>query len=178
MARIRMPTPLRTLTKGKDEVSVHGESVDEILKTLCSEYSGVRERIYDEEGRVRRFVNVFVNDQDIRNLDGLATPVRAYLVAFRPEARELVLSTFIEGVFSWMRDRMGLPRGVRAQGGSVTIVARAGGALNLNPHFHALILDGMFVEDPARREPRFVRMRHASEKDLRALEVSLAFRVF
>ena len=60
----------------------------------------------------------------------------------------------------------------------MTIVARAGGALNLNPHFHALILDGMFVEDPARRQPRFVRMRHASEKDLRALEVSLAFRVF
>ncbi|MBI4616510.1 MAG: MoaD/ThiS family protein, partial [Planctomycetes bacterium] len=77
MPKVRIPTPLRTMTKGKDEVSASGGSVDEALQALCAEYAGVRERIYDEDGSVRRFVNVFVNNEDIRNLDGLATPVRA-----------------------------------------------------------------------------------------------------
>jgi MoaD family protein len=72
---VRVPTTLRTLTGGESEVSVDGATVGDVLTALESAHPGFRERILDENGKLRRFVNVFVSDDDIRFLDGLATEV-------------------------------------------------------------------------------------------------------
>ncbi len=72
---VRIPTQLRTLTGGAGEVSVEGSTVGEVLKALDSAHNGFAERIFDEGGGLRRFVNVFLADEDVRFLDGLATPV-------------------------------------------------------------------------------------------------------
>ena len=75
MATVRIPTALRTLTDGAAEVSADGSTVGEILKTLDAEHPGFTARLFDDAGELRRFVNVFVADEDIRFLDGLGTPV-------------------------------------------------------------------------------------------------------
>ncbi len=72
---VRIPTQLRTLTAGEGEVSVEGETVGDILKALEAAYPGMGERLFDEGGRLRRFVNVFVAEEDVRFLQGLDTPV-------------------------------------------------------------------------------------------------------
>jgi molybdopterin synthase sulfur carrier subunit len=72
---VRVPTQLRALTSGAGEVVVDGSTVGEVLKGLDAAYPGMGERLFDETGRLRRFVNVFVADEDIRFLDGLGTPV-------------------------------------------------------------------------------------------------------
>ena len=72
---IRIPTTLRTLTGGASEVSVEGSTVADVLDALESEHAGFKERLVDENGGLRRFVNVFVADDDIRFMDGMATPV-------------------------------------------------------------------------------------------------------
>jgi sulfur-carrier protein len=77
MAQVRIPTPLRKYTQGKDEVEVTGSSVREVIDNLEASYPGIRERICDDKGAVRRFVNVFVADEDIRFLDNLDTQVAA-----------------------------------------------------------------------------------------------------
>jgi sulfur-carrier protein len=76
-ATVRIPTQLRTLTAGAGEVVVAGSTVGEVLKELDAAHPGVGERLFDETGRLRRFVNVFVADEDIRFLDGLDTAVAA-----------------------------------------------------------------------------------------------------
>ncbi len=76
MATVRIPTPLRKYTQGKEEVSVTGSSVRELLANLESAHPGIKERICDEAGAVRRFVNVYVADEDIRFLDNLDTAVK------------------------------------------------------------------------------------------------------
>jgi sulfur-carrier protein len=68
MATIRIPVPLRKLVGGSEEIKTLGKSVGECLDLLCLSYPGMKERIYDENGEVRRFINVFINDQDIRFL--------------------------------------------------------------------------------------------------------------
>ncbi len=73
--KVRIPTQLRTLTGGVGEVLVEGSSVGEVLKALDSAHAGMGERLFDDNGGLRRFVNVFVADEDVRFLDGLATPV-------------------------------------------------------------------------------------------------------
>ena len=75
MPTLRIPTQLRTLTQGAGEVTVDGSTVGEALKALEANHPGFGERLFDDEGNLRRFVNVFVADEDIRFLDGLATPV-------------------------------------------------------------------------------------------------------
>jgi molybdopterin converting factor small subunit len=70
---IRIPTPLRGYTRGADEVRVEGASVGEALKRLGSLHAGVFERVIDERGDLRPFVNVFVGSSDVRALDGLET---------------------------------------------------------------------------------------------------------
>ena len=75
MATVRIPTPLRKYTEGKDEVSITGANVRELLDNLDSTHAGIGERIRDDKGEVRRFVNIFVGDEDIRFLDGLDTAV-------------------------------------------------------------------------------------------------------
>jgi sulfur-carrier protein len=72
---IRIPTTLRTLTAGSSEVQVEGATVGEVLDALESAHPGFKERLIDDDGSLRRFVNVFVADDDVRYLDGLATPV-------------------------------------------------------------------------------------------------------
>jgi molybdopterin converting factor small subunit len=73
---VRVPTPLRTLTAGADEVSAQGATVEAVIADLEAKYPGIKDRLLDEKG-VRRFVNIFVGDEDIRFLDGLATEVKA-----------------------------------------------------------------------------------------------------
>ncbi|MCL4449045.1 MAG: MoaD/ThiS family protein [Actinobacteria bacterium] len=70
---VRIPTQLRTLTQGVGEVSVEGDTVGAALRALEASYPGFAERILDEEGSLRRFVNVFVADEDVRFLQGLDT---------------------------------------------------------------------------------------------------------
>jgi molybdopterin synthase sulfur carrier subunit len=72
---VRIPTQLRTLTGGAGEVAVDGSTVGEVLKALDAAYNGMGERLFDESGKLRRFVNVFVADEDVRFLDGLDTSV-------------------------------------------------------------------------------------------------------
>ncbi|MGV3760211.1 MAG: ubiquitin-like small modifier protein 1 [Actinomycetota bacterium] len=72
---VRIPTTLRTLTGGQSEVSVEGATVGEVLKSLDAAHPGFADRILDDEGGLRRFVNVFVADDDVRFLQQLDTPV-------------------------------------------------------------------------------------------------------
>ncbi|MDQ1272951.1 MAG: sulfur-carrier protein [Planctomycetota bacterium] len=73
---VRIPTPLRTLTKGADEVKLEGKNIKDIVENLEANYKGIKERICDNEGQIRRFVNVYLNDEDIRFIDNLKTPVK------------------------------------------------------------------------------------------------------
>lgn len=76
MATVRIPTPLRKLTNGADEVVVAGATIGELLTELEKKHPGVKERVCDASGQVRRFVNIFANDEDIRFLQNLDTPVK------------------------------------------------------------------------------------------------------
>jgi molybdopterin synthase sulfur carrier subunit len=76
MASIRIPTPLRKLTNELEVVQTSGANIGEILTNLDKAFPGLNERICDEQGNVRRFVNIFVNDEDIRFLDDKATTVK------------------------------------------------------------------------------------------------------
>ena len=75
MPTLRIPTQLRTLTGGAGEVTVDGSTVGEALKALDAAHPGFGERLFDDEGKLRRFVNVFVADEDLRFPDGVETPV-------------------------------------------------------------------------------------------------------
>jgi molybdopterin converting factor small subunit len=71
---VRIPTILRTYTAGESEVSAQGATLAEILDDLDSSYAGIKGRILDEAGELRRFVNVYVGNDDVRFLDNLQTP--------------------------------------------------------------------------------------------------------
>jgi molybdopterin synthase sulfur carrier subunit len=73
--KVRIPTQLRTLTGGAGEVGVEGTTVGEVLKALDAAHAGFADRLFDETGELRRFVNVFVADEDVRFLEGLAPAV-------------------------------------------------------------------------------------------------------
>jgi molybdopterin synthase sulfur carrier subunit len=72
---IRIPTQLRALTGGARQIEVEASNVGEALKALDAAHPGLADRLFDDSGELRRFVNVFVADEDVRFLDGLATPV-------------------------------------------------------------------------------------------------------
>ena len=76
MANVRIPTPLRKLTNDLEVVSAAGANVGELIANLDKAFPGLRERICDDEGNVRRFVNIFVSDEDIRFMQELATPLK------------------------------------------------------------------------------------------------------
>jgi len=76
MATVRIPTPLRTLTGGADEVSADGATVRALIDALEQKHPRLRDRLLDEKG-VRRFVNIYLGEEDIRFLDGLDTAVKA-----------------------------------------------------------------------------------------------------
>jgi molybdopterin converting factor small subunit len=73
---VRIPTPLRTLTGGADEVTARGATVREVIDDLEGKHPGLRERLLDEKG-VRRFVNIYVGEEDIRFLEGLKTALKS-----------------------------------------------------------------------------------------------------
>ena len=73
---VSIPTPLRPLTNNLDTVEVSGTSVDELLTGLERQYPGIGERLLDAQGNVRRFVNIYVNGEDIRFLQDKATPLK------------------------------------------------------------------------------------------------------
>ncbi len=74
-ATVRVPTTLRTLTAGESEVSVEGATVGDVIQALDAAHPGFGDRLLDEDGSLRRFVNVFLADDDVRYLQGLDTPV-------------------------------------------------------------------------------------------------------
>jgi molybdopterin synthase sulfur carrier subunit len=74
--RVRVPTPLRKYTQGVDEVSAQGNTIKALVEDLEKSYPGIKERICDESGKVRRFVNVYVNGDDIRFLQNLETVLK------------------------------------------------------------------------------------------------------
>jgi molybdopterin synthase sulfur carrier subunit len=73
---VRIPAPLRKLTQDQEVVPADGKTIGEILDNLDTSFPGLIERICDEQGNVRRFVNIFVNDEDIRFLEEKATQVK------------------------------------------------------------------------------------------------------
>jgi molybdopterin synthase sulfur carrier subunit len=74
---VRIPTPLRRVTNGQDKVSVEGLTLSEIIASLDAQFPGVRERLCDEQGEIRNFVNLYVNGEDVRFLDGLSTATKS-----------------------------------------------------------------------------------------------------
>ena len=73
---VRVPTILRSYTGGAAEVSADGATLAEVIDSLDAAYPGIKARVVDDDGRLRRFVNVYVGEEDVRFADGLATEVR------------------------------------------------------------------------------------------------------
>ena len=73
---IHIPTPLRPFTDKKEAVEVSGATVGELLKDLTTKYDGLRKHLYADDGRLRNFVNIYLNDEDIRYLQKEQTPVK------------------------------------------------------------------------------------------------------
>ena len=71
---VRIPTILRTYTEGASEVPADGSTLAEVIDDLEANHTGIRARVLDDEGEIRRFVNVYVGNDDVRFLDNLATP--------------------------------------------------------------------------------------------------------
>ena len=76
MPTIRIPTPLRKLTNNEEVVTSSGATIGAVLEELNNTYPGLGERILDEQGVIRRFVNIFLNDEDVRFLQEKETPVK------------------------------------------------------------------------------------------------------
>lgn len=73
---VRIPAPLKKLTGGQDVVKAEGNTVGEVIRWLTETYPELKERLRDEQGEVRRFINIYVNDEDIRFINNLETPVK------------------------------------------------------------------------------------------------------
>ena len=73
---VRIPTPLKKLTGEQDVIKAKGKTVGEVLQWLTETYPGLQERLRDERGEVRRFINIYVNDEDIRFIKNLETPLK------------------------------------------------------------------------------------------------------
>jgi sulfur-carrier protein len=74
--KVKIPTPLRGLTNNQDLVSTQGQTLGEVVQSLEGTFPGMRERILDDGGAIRRFVNVYVNGEDVRFLSGLETALK------------------------------------------------------------------------------------------------------
>lgn len=75
MAKIKIPPVLRPQTNGESEVRVDGADVGEVLRGLAEQHSGTEKQLFDGEGGLNRYINVYLNDEDVRVLDGLDTGV-------------------------------------------------------------------------------------------------------
>jgi molybdopterin synthase sulfur carrier subunit len=76
MATVLIPTPLRRLTGGQSKLDVAGGDISALIQSINSQFPGIAEKVLDESGDVKRFINVFVNEEEIRNLQGMATPIK------------------------------------------------------------------------------------------------------
>ena len=76
MALVKIPTPLRRLTNEKDEVSTSSTSVESMIADLESQFPGIKDRLCDENGEIRKFINIYVNEEDIRFLKGPDTEIK------------------------------------------------------------------------------------------------------
>jgi sulfur-carrier protein len=74
--KVRIPSPLLKLTNNQNEVSAEGGTIADILNNLESQFAGIKERICEESGAPRRFINIYLNEEDIRFLEGENTPVK------------------------------------------------------------------------------------------------------
>ncbi len=74
--KVRIPTPLQKLTNNQSEVECNAKNIKELIENLDEKYPGIKGRLCDENGNLRRFVNIFVNDQDIRFLNGDKTELK------------------------------------------------------------------------------------------------------
>ena len=74
--KVRIPTPLMKLTDNQAEVSAEGGSISEVINNLENQFNGIKERICDENGSPRRFINIYINEEDIRFLEGENTAVK------------------------------------------------------------------------------------------------------
>jgi len=74
--KVRIPTPLQKITNNQAEVEAEGKNIKEVLDHLCQNFDGLKERIYDDQGQLRRFINFYLNDEDIRFLDGEKTAIK------------------------------------------------------------------------------------------------------
>ncbi len=77
MPTIRIPTPLRTYTEGKSEVAVQGDNVAGALSELTQQYPALKQHIFNESSELRPFVNLFLNEDNVKDLQGLETPLDA-----------------------------------------------------------------------------------------------------
>lgn len=75
--QVRIPTILRTYTGGESEVTATGSTLAEVIDDLDANYPGIKSRVLDDQGAIRRFVNVYVGNDDVRFIDGLSTPTAA-----------------------------------------------------------------------------------------------------
>ena len=73
---VRIPTPLRTITKGTAEIQAKGDTVDSLVADLERQFPGLKERLLDESGELRRFINIYVNQEDIRFLQAQKTTLK------------------------------------------------------------------------------------------------------
>ncbi len=76
MPTVRIPTPLRQATRGNAEVKAAGDTVDDVVADLERQFPGLKERLVDDSGELRRFINIYVNEEDIRFLDGRKTALK------------------------------------------------------------------------------------------------------
>ena len=74
--KVRIPTPLMKLTDNQSEVSAEGETISDIINNLDNQFNGIKDRICEENGSPRRFINIYVNEEDIRFLEGEKTAVK------------------------------------------------------------------------------------------------------
>ena len=77
MIKVRIPTPLRPLTKGQGEVEIAAASIVDLIDSLNAAHPGIKSRLCDDSGELRRFVNIYVNEEDIRFLKGKDTSLKA-----------------------------------------------------------------------------------------------------
>ena len=76
MIKVRIPTPLRSLTDGKSEVETQAPDIQSLIDSLDGQFPGLKDRVCDNKGEIRRFVNIYLNEEDIRFLQGKDTPLK------------------------------------------------------------------------------------------------------
>jgi molybdopterin synthase sulfur carrier subunit len=103
--RVRVPAPLKKLAEERDVIKAQGKTVEEVLRWLTETYPGLKKIICDEQGRGRRFINIYINDEDIRFIQNLQTPLK--------EGDQISIIPAIAGGSSFGKGNLNLPAGDR-----------------------------------------------------------------